>query len=105
MSDLVDKLKDVKGVKSVKNRSGLLKVNLYADEKGDVYEIKGDLRKISQKISHRLSDALDNSKINGWNWVQKPEKQYRSAGPDIGGVNDRQPTGHKPPFYTISVQE
>ncbi|NMI89054.1 hypothetical protein GLU26_00925 [Nanohaloarchaea archaeon] len=105
MSSIVNELRNIKGIKSVKNRGDTLKINLYSREKGDVYQIEGDLRKISQKITHRLDEAINKSEIDGWNWVQKPEKQYRSKGPDIGNINDRQPIGHKPPFYTVSIQK
>ena len=105
MKELISGLRKIRGIKSVKNRGDTLKINLYSREKGDVYEIEGDLRKISQKISHRLDEARSKSEIDGWNWVQKPEKQYRSKGPDIGNINDRQPIGHKPPFYTVSIQK
>jgi len=102
---LFSQIKGTEGIKSVKNRRDTLKINLYTREKGDVYEIRGDLRKISQKIRHKLDEARSKSEIDGWNWVQKPEKQYRSKGPDIGNINDRQPIGHKPPFYTVSIQK
>jgi UDP-glucose 4-epimerase len=105
MSGITNELRNIQGIKSIKNRGDTLKIKLYSREKGDVYEIEGDLRKISQKISHKLDEARSKSEIDGWNWVQKPEKQYRSKGPDIGNVNDRQPIGHKPPFYTVSIQK
>jgi hypothetical protein len=105
MSNLVKNLTKVTGVKKVKNRGDTLKIKLHSREKGDVHEIKGNLRKISQKIRHKLDESRSNSKIDTWNWVQKPEKEYRSKGPDIGDVNDRQPIGHKPSYYTVSIQK
>ncbi|MFB6115919.1 MAG: hypothetical protein ABEK10_00250 [Candidatus Nanosalina sp.] len=105
MKDLVKKLGKVKGVKNVKNRGGKLKINLYAREKGEFYNIKGDLRKISQKLRNRLDTARENSVITAWNWVQKPEKKYTETRLDTEKVNDRKPSGHKPPYYTVSVRK
>jgi hypothetical protein len=105
MSSLAKKLTKVTGVKTVENRGDTLKIKLYSREKGDAHGIKGDLRKISQKIRHRLDEARSNSEIDTWNWVEKPEKEYRSKGPDIEKVNDRQPIGHKPAYYTVSMQK
>jgi|APHM01.1.fsa_nt_gi hypothetical protein len=105
MENVINDIKHTRGIKSVKNRGDTLKINLYSREKGDVHKIEGDLRKISQKIKHRLDEARGKSEIDSWNWVQRPEKQYRSKGPDVGNVNDRQPIGHEPPFYTVSIQK
>lgn len=108
MQDLIEEINDVQGVKSVKRRSGpTLKVNLYSREipGREAEELQGDLRKISPKIRHRLEQAREKSLIDGWNWIQKPEKKYDETGIRTEKISDRREVGHKPPFYTISIEE
>ena len=106
MAEIVEKLGDLEGVKNVKNKSGVLRINLFAREKpsGDVWEIKGDLRKTGQGIRRRLEDALEEDIIQNWNWIQKPEKKYEDTPIETEKVSDRKPKGHRPPYYTVSVQ-
>ena len=108
MQDLIEEINDVQGVKSVKRRSGpTLKVNLYSREipGREAEELQGDLRKISPKIRHRLEQAREKSLIDGWNWIQKPEKKYDETWIRTKKISDRKEVGHKPPFYTISIEE
>lgn len=108
MQDLIEEINDVQGVKSVKRRSGpTLKVNLYSREipGREAEELQGDLRKISPKIRQRLEQAREKSLIDGWNWIQKPEKKYDETGIRTEKISDRREVGHKPPFYTISIEE
>jgi len=108
MQDLISTINEIKGVKNVKKRSGpTLKINLYSREipSREAEKIRGDLRKISQKIRDRLEKAREKSVINGWNWIQKPEKKYDETGIRTEKISDRKEVGHKPPFYTISIKE
>ena len=108
MQDLIEEINGVQGVKSVKRRSGpTLKINLYSREiKGrEAEELQGDLRKISPKIRHQLEQAREDSVIDGWNWIQKPEKQYDKTGIRTEKVSDRKEIGHKPSFYTVSIED
>ena len=105
MTDLIEELGQIEGVKNVKDRGETLKINLFAREQGDNWKIHGDLRKISQKLVNHLNAAREDSVISGWNWVQKPEKQYMETGLKTEKVNDRKASGHKPPYYTVSVEK
>lgn len=105
MEELIQELSEIKGVRNVKKRNeSVLKINLHSREipGQEAEEIMGDLRKISPKISNTLDDSEE---ISGWNWIQKPKKQYTETGLKTGNVNDRKAAGHRPPYYTLSVQE
>jgi len=108
MKQLIDTLNGIEGVKNVKKRSGpTLRINLFSREipGREAEKVSGDLRKISQKIRNALDNARENSEIEGWNWIQKPEKQYDQTGLKTENVSDRKEIGHKPGFYTVSVRE
>lgn len=107
MEDLIQQLREIKGVKNVKKKGGpVLRINLYSREKPrkDVKEIKGDLRTISQKINTTLENARQKGEIHAWNRVQKPEKKYSETAVRTEKVKDRKPLGHQPDYYRISVQ-
>lgn len=106
MKELIKSIRDVQGVQNVKKRSGpTLKINLYSKEipGREAEKLQGDLRKISPKIRNRLEEARESSVIEGWNWIQKPEKQYDETSIGTEKVNDRKAIGHKPNYYTVSV--
>jgi len=108
MKKLLSELNNVQGVKNVKRRSGpTLRINLFTTEipGREAEKVKGDLRKISPKIRARLEDAKEKGEIEVWNWIQKPEKQYCQTGIDTEKVSDRKAIGHKPAYYTVSIQE
>ncbi|MFB6100427.1 MAG: hypothetical protein ABEK16_04080 [Candidatus Nanohalobium sp.] len=106
MQQLVEKLREVEGVKAVRKRSSTLRIELFAREKSeDIWEIRGDLRKTGQQIRQRLEEAREEGLIENWNWTQKPEKKYGDTPIETEKVSDRKPLGHRPPYYTVSVQE
>lgn len=107
MKPLLEKLNQVEGVKNVKKRSGpTLRINLFSQPVPgrEAEEIKGDLRKISQKIRTKLETAKKNSEIENWNWIQKPNKEYEDTPIQTEKVNDRKSIGYKPAYYTVSIQ-
>ena len=103
MEKLLTKLKDIKGVKAVRNRSGTLKIELFSRPvaNAEAKEISGDLRSIGQKITNTLNNS---SEISSWNWIQKPEKKYSKTSVKTEKVSDRKPVGHEPDYYTLSIQ-
>ena len=108
MEKLLANLRDIKGVKAVKKRSGpTLKIKLYSKEIPDTEagKIMGDLRSISQQISNTLTESKEKREINAWNWIQKPEKKYRKTSVKTEKVTDRKATGHEPTYYTASIQK
>ena len=108
MKQLIKQLNEVQGVKNVKRRGGpTLRINLFSRKipGREAEEIEGDLRKIAPKIRVRLEEAEESSEIKAWNWIQKPQKKYDETGVQTEKVNDRKAVGHKPPYYTVSIQE
>ena len=108
MESLLADLRDIEGVKSIRRRSGLtLRIELFSREIPDAEaeKIHGDLRSIVQKIGNCLDDAVTQGTVQGWNWVQKPEKKHRETGVKTEKVSDRKPVGHEPAHYTISIRE
>jgi hypothetical protein len=108
MEELLEELKDLESVKSVKKRSGpTLRIDLFSREipGREAEEIPGDLRKVSQRIRNSLEDAKKRSEIKAWNWIQKPEKKYRNRARGAENVSDREALGYKPAYYTVSIQE
>jgi len=107
MEKLLENLRSIEGVKTVKLQSGpVLKIDLFSKEIPGIEaeEIRGDLRKISPKIRNRLEKARKNSEISSWNWIRKPQKQYAETNIGTEKVSDRKPKGHRPPYYTVSIQ-
>ena len=106
MEELLKQLREVEGVKAVKRRSRTLRIELFAREKpNDIWEIRGNLRKTGQQIRRRMDEAKENGLIDGWNWIQKPEKKYEDTPIETEKVSDRKPRGHRPPYYTVSIQK
>lgn len=108
MEKLLEKLRSIEGVKNIKLQSGpVLKINLFSNEipGNEAEEIKGDLRKISPKIRNRLEKARKNSEISSWNWIRKPQKQYTETSIGTEKISDRKPKGHRPPYYTVSIEK
>lgn len=108
MDQLLKKLNELDAVKAVKRRSGpTLKIELFSREVPgrEAEKIPGDLRKISQQIRNTLEESREGSEIKAWNWIQKPEKKYRNRARNTETVSDREAIGHKPAYYTVSIQE
>ena len=106
MEDLED-LRQVDGVKYVKRKSGgILRIDLFSREipGREAEDIQCDLRKTSQRLFSRLDNAVKSGEINGWSWVEKPQKQYRDRSPNGFQVSDRQGAGHKPSHYTVNLE-
>lgn len=108
MDGLIEELRDIRGVKSVERRSGpVLRINLYSREVGgaELFEIKGDLRKISQRIRTVMESGREKGVFSGWEWVIKPEKKYMETSLGRNKISDRKPKGHKPDYYEASLEE
>lgn len=106
MEELIQDLNQIKGIKNTKRRGkNLLKMKLFSRKiKGsEAFKIKGDLRKISQKIRSKLEEAKDKKVIQKWNWVEKPEKKYTETQLGRGKATDRKEKGHKPNHYTVEI--
>lgn len=104
----IQKLNDINGVKNVKRQSGpVLKINLFSREiKGsEAEEIKGDLRKISQKVRNALDNGRSNGEFKSWEWIVKPEKKYQETKLGIRKVSDRKSKGHKPAYYRVAIRD
>lgn len=104
MEQLPEKIQEIKGVKNVRRNGAGLKIELFTDKVrgADAEKIKGDLRKISQKLRSELEDARQKGEIKAWEWNIKPQKRYQDAG--IGGVTDRKEKGHNPAHYNITIE-
>lgn len=108
MEDLIKNLRNVEGVKSVKVQTGpVLKIDLFSKPilGSEVVEIRGDLRKISQKIRSRIDKASKKGEFKGWEWIVKPEKKYQETSLGTDKVSDRKSKGHKPGYYRVSIQK
>ncbi len=108
MQELIQELRDIQGVKNVKKQSGpVLKVNLFGRPvpNSEAVEIKGDLRKISQKLRNQLDQAQEKGEISSWEWIVKPEKKYTDSSPRDLKVSDRKDKGHKPAYYRVAIEE
>ncbi len=108
MKQLISEIREIQGVKNVKKQSGpVLKVNLFGRPvpNSEAVEIKGDLRKISQKLRNQLDQAQENSEITSWEWIVKPQKKYTDSSPRDLNVSDRKDKGHKPGYYRINIEE
>lgn len=104
MKQLPEKIQGIKGVKNVRKNGAGLKIELFTDKVrgADAEKIKGDLRKISQKLRSKLEQARQNGEIKSWEWNIRPQKKYQDAG--IGGVTDRKEKGHDPAYYSVTVE-
>jgi hypothetical protein len=106
MENFLKKIREVKGVKGVKKRSGTLRIELFARElSNDIWEIRGNLRETGQQLRRSMDEAQENGLIDGWNWIQKPEKKYEETPIETEKVSDRKPKGHRPPYYTVSIRK
>ncbi len=106
MEELVEELLDLEGVKSVRRfNDSVLRVELYSRSipGSELFEISGDLRKISQKIRSCLEQARQNRVFSSWEWVVKPEKKYQKTSLGRKKVKDRKGIGYKKDYYEISV--
>lgn len=104
MKKIIEKLNQLKGVKNVKKTTdNKLRINLFSKEiaHAEAKQIKGDLRKISQKIRSQL----DKSDIKTWKWVQKPQKKYKETKIRTEKIKDRKPIGHDPDYYIVYLEE
>lgn len=108
MEELVQKLRQIEGIKSVEKHNGpVFKLKLYSRRVGktEIYDIDGNLRKISQKLRNVLEEARQNNLFSNWEWVVKPEKKYQETSLGKRKLSDRKPKGHKPDYYRVSVEE
>jgi len=95
--ELVEELKSLEGVKSVRKRNSELRIDLFTEDIGDLSKIKGDLSRITPKIRNVLEEHLDQ-----WEWIVRPEKKYSET--EIGAVTDRKPKGYDPDYYAVSLE-
>lgn len=108
MEKLLQELNSLDEIKAVKRFSGpVLKIQLFTHEiKGsEAVKVRGDLKSISQKLVNALNDARERGDIQGWNWVEKPEKKYQET--NLGydsSVTNRKDKGHKTGYYQVSVE-
>ena len=105
MENLTGELNSIKGIKSVKKlSSNQLEINLFSEKipGREAEKINGNLKKISQKISLKLSEQ---SGIRNWEWVQKPSNVYDETPIKTEKVTDRKKIGHKPAKYLIFVRK
>lgn len=103
MKKIIQELNKIKDVKNVKRTTeNKLKINLFSKElpHTEAKQIKGDLRKTSQKIRSKL----EKSNIQTWQWVQKPKKKYQKTQIDTEKIKDRKPVGHEPDYYIIYIK-
>jgi len=107
VKDFIQKLRGIEGVDNVKREKGpVLKINLFSREVpgSEAVEISGDLRKISQKIRHKLDEGVSEGVFDGWEWIVKPEKQYQETKLGKKKISDRKAKGHKPGYYRVSIE-
>lgn len=107
MEQLIKNLRELEGVKNVKHQSGpVLKVNLFSREipNSEAEQIRGDLRKLSQKLRNQLEQARKDGDIDSWEWIVKPEKQYTETSLGRDSITDRKDKGHKPAYYRIAIE-
>lgn len=107
MQQLIQKLSGIEGVKNVKKyNQRVLEINLFSREipGSEAEEIRGDLRKISQNIRNTLEKSRKQSRIQNWEWINKPEKQYEETQLGKRKVKDRKDKGHKPAYYRVSIE-
>lgn len=108
MEEVIEQLRSIEGVKNMRRQSGpVLKIELFSREisGSEAVEVRGDLRSISQRIVSVLDKASSEGVFDSWEWVVRPEKQYREAGLGHGSISDRKEKGHKPGYYRVSVLE
>lgn len=105
MEELIQKLLEIDSIKAVKRQGeNTLKLELFTREipGSENVEIKGDLRTVAPKIRSKLENARETGVINGWNWIEKPEKKYQSR--SLGtNVSDRKEKGYRPGYYLVSI--
>lgn len=96
---LVEKLRSIQGVKSVEKRKSEIRINPFKRpvEGSEASKIMGDLSSITPQIRHVLDSELDN-----WEWITRPQKRYSET--EIGNVTDRKAKGHRPDYYTVSIE-
>lgn len=108
MEELVEHLRQIKGVKSVEKHNGpVFKIKLHGRRVGqtEIYDINGDLRKISQRVRNVFEEGREKRLFSNWEWVVKPEKKYQETSLGKDKLSDRKPKGHKPNYYRVSVEE
>lgn len=108
MEEVIEELREIKGVKNVRKQSGpVLRIELFSREipGSEAVEIRGDLRSISQRIVSALDEASSNGVFDSWEWIVRPEKQYQETGLGRGSVSDRKEKGHRPGYYRVSILE
>lgn len=108
MEEVIDRIKDVQGVKAVKREGdNVLKLKLFSSEiKGsEAVKIRGNLRSISQQLVKALDSSQEEGEISRWTWMEKPEKKYQET--SLGkrkSLKDRKEKGHRPGYYKIHVE-
>ncbi len=106
MKDLIEELLDLDGVKSVRKfNDSVLRIELHSRRVPDteLFEVSGDLRKISQQIRSCLEEARQNKEFSTWEWMTKPEKKYQKTSLGRKKINDRKSIGHNQDYYEVSV--
>lgn len=107
MEELINELSSIEGVKNIKKyNQKVLEINLFSREipGSEAEEIRGDLRKISQNIRNILEKHRKKGKIQNWEWMNKPEKQYTETQLGKRKIKDRKDKGHKPAYYRITIE-
>lgn len=107
MNSLTENLLSIESVKAVKRQGeNVFKLELFTRDipNSENVEIKGDLREVAPKIRSVLENARESGEIDGWSWIEKPEKRYqsRSLGTD---VSDRKEKGYRPGYYLVSIDQ
>jgi len=105
MESVIEKLNSIKGIKNVRKLgANQLEINLFSEKVPgrEAEKISGNLKKISQKISSKLSEQ---SGIQNWEWVQKPSNVYDETPVKTEKVSDRKKVGHKPAKYLIFIRK
>jgi hypothetical protein len=108
MKEIIQDINEVTGVKNIRRKgNNLLNIELFSRkvEGSEAFKIKGNLRKISQKIRNKLETHKKKGQIQNWNWIAKPEKKYAETQLGKGETTDRKEKGHKTDYYTIEIQK
>lgn len=106
MEHLAEDLLGIESVKAVKRQGEVVfKIELFTREipNSEAVEIRGDLREVASRIRSVLENGRENGEIEGWSWIEKPEKRYQSR--SLGtNVNDRKEKGYRPGYYLVSIK-
>lgn len=96
---IVEKLRDIEGVKNVEKRRSEIRIDPFKRpvEGSEASKIIGDLSSMTQSIRHILDEEFES-----WEWIVRPKKRYSEL--EIGNVTDRKPKGHRPDYYTVSIE-